>query len=611
MTSTLEAAVDDQVTLAAYADEVRELIHHERDDEAIAICKHILHYYPQCLDAYRQMGRAYLNKGDYENAKDLFRRVLSADPESLAAYAGLAVIFEQAHLINEAIWHMERAYELAPGNAELQKELLRLYQGENKSHTRVTLTPSALARIYARAGLLSQAIQEFRAIIASAPSRFDVRVALAEALWHTGRIREAADVAQNILHQLQYCLKANLILGTAWRETGLVESDTYLQRAQLLDPTSLTAIELFGTRSPLPAAQPTIPRYIPGAPVHGVSTRIEPGPTESGLGKELSTTPETETPKLGSSAEEITVPPPDEETRTPTGETELPTVSAQQVVIDTDLPDWLRSPGSPLSELSTAGAQASSAPTETTEESATWLADLTGASTSQMGEVRPEATELETSLPSWVSDQPTIGQESPQPARGTAEEMPSWLSEASQPGSEAISAPLETEQKLETAETPSEELLPGEQPQVGKALRETEATGEVYQEVVAEPATQATTPVESVSPIVVEMPSAPSPQSVAAPEPQRKRQPKGYGRLMQAREYRNANRLSDALGEYDYLVQHAPRLISDVIDDLEVLTQKIDAPLEAHRILGDAYTRANRLAEALERYRFVLEHVPK
>ncbi len=53
------------------------------------------------------------------------------------------------------------------------------------------------------------------------------------------------------------------------------------------------------------------------------------------------------------------------------------------------------------------------------------------------------------------------------------------------------------------------------------------------------------------------------------------------------------------MGEYDYLVQHAPGLVNAVIDDLELLTARTDAPLEAHRILGDAYTRADRLAEAL------------
>jgi hypothetical protein len=76
-----------------------------------------------------------------------------------------------------------------------------------------------------------------------------------------------------------------------------------------------------------------------------------------------------------------------------------------------------------------------------------------------------------------------------------------------------------------------------------------------------------------------------------------------------AREHVAADQIDDALKQYDYLVQHAPRLVNQVIDDLESLTQKKwGVPLEAHRILGDAYTRADRLPEALEAYRFVLEH---
>src|SRR5919108_2035844 len=122
----MEARVEDQVTLPAYTDQVREMIKHDRNDEAIALCKHVLTHYPKFIDAYRQMGEAFLEKGDLENAKDLFRRVLSADPENVVAYTGLSIGFERQHLIDEAIWHLERAYELDPGNSELQKELLRL-----------------------------------------------------------------------------------------------------------------------------------------------------------------------------------------------------------------------------------------------------------------------------------------------------------------------------------------------------------------------------------------------------------------------------------------------------------------------------------------------------
>jgi hypothetical protein len=123
--------------------------------------------------------------------------------------------------------------------------------------------------------------------------------------------------------------------------------------------------------------------------------------------------------------------------------------------------------------------------------------------------------------------------------------------------------------------------------------------------------------VQTAPPIVVEMPPAesavqppaemPAEGTAAAIASKRKRQPKGYPHLVLAREHRDASRTQDALVEYDWLVQHAPRLVSSVIEDLEGLIARPDAPLEAHRILGDAYTRADRLPEALQRYQFVLE----
>jgi tetratricopeptide (TPR) repeat protein len=262
----VETLVNDVITLSAYTEEIRNLIYDDRNDEALALCRHILRYYPKHVDTYRQMAKASLEKGDLDSARDLFRRVLGADPEDVVAYAGLAIIFEQQHLNDEALWHLERAYELAPANPEIRKELLRLYaETEAKPRDRLKLTPCALAHLFVQEGLFSQAIQEFGAIASSAPSRFDARVALVEVLWHAGRVRDAANVAHSLLEPLPYCLKANLILGTVWHESGLKESETYLRRAQALDPMNQTAQQMLGARSPLRPTQVLVPRYVEGA----------------------------------------------------------------------------------------------------------------------------------------------------------------------------------------------------------------------------------------------------------------------------------------------------------------------------------------------------------
>jgi tetratricopeptide (TPR) repeat protein len=261
----VEANVDDQVTLKSYVDEVRLDIHSGRHDDAIELCQHILHYYPKHLDSYRLMAEASLEKGEIENALGLFRRVLSADPENVVAYAGLALIYQQQTLGEEALWHLERAYELAPTNLDLRERLLRLHAEVNhKPKLRLKLTSGGLARLYVQEGLYYQAIQEFRNIATTSPKRFDARVGLVETLWHAGRVREAAETAQALLHSLPYCLKANLLLGTIWAESGLKESDTYLENARLVDPTNQVAHDLLGKRSPLHLVDVLVPRYYPG-----------------------------------------------------------------------------------------------------------------------------------------------------------------------------------------------------------------------------------------------------------------------------------------------------------------------------------------------------------
>ena len=420
--------MDDLVTLEAYADENRALIHNNRNDEAIAICKHILHYYPKHIDSYRQMGEAHLEKDELDSAVDLFRRVLSADPENVIAYVGLATVFEKQHLIDEAVWHLERADELEPGNFEIHKELLRLYSEAGKPRQRLKLGPAGLARLYDQEGLYSQAIQELRTIVDESPSRYDALAALVETLWHAGRIREAAETAQKILTTLPYCLKANLILGTAWKENGLADYETYLERAQELDPSHKVAHRLLGTHSPLTVTVVSVPRFVRGAPPPPMPRS---GPTSATSTTEpiepLAEEPATlgtdffaETPAATESPES----PPFEPEAEPTLRPDLP---------GANLPPWL------VSQFPESSKAAS--PTQTSAEPS-----------SEQSTVTSESTEDE--LPAWLqgesSTQPPDAAvaESPEPA---SEELPSWFQNSSNEG-----------EALSTMEAPSQAVAPAE-----------------------------------------------------------------------------------------------------------------------------------------------------
>src|SRR5579872_5980070 len=98
-------------TLRAYLDELKLLLEQEALEEVMGHCRHILQHFPRNIETYRILGRALLEKNRYNEAGDVFQRILSAVPEDFVAHLGLSAVNEEGGAIPEAIWHMERAQE--------------------------------------------------------------------------------------------------------------------------------------------------------------------------------------------------------------------------------------------------------------------------------------------------------------------------------------------------------------------------------------------------------------------------------------------------------------------------------------------------------------------
>jgi tetratricopeptide (TPR) repeat protein len=272
-----------RVTLQEYCAEARSLIDQRAYDQAIAICRHILQRYPKHIRTYQVLGEACLEKGQLDEAADIFKRLLNqADPENFVAYAGLGVIKEEQGKFEEAIWFMERAFELAPNRDEVRNALRRLYGKRDGSEpARIKLNKAALSRLYARGGQYRQAIDEFRILLAADENRdrVDLKVSLAETLWRDGRKEQAAELAREILQACPDCLKAILLLGAAQLEKGRVEEGrTTLDRTRALDPENSVAQALFGDQSPLALVMVKIPRAVPAEPQVPLATATEIAP---------------------------------------------------------------------------------------------------------------------------------------------------------------------------------------------------------------------------------------------------------------------------------------------------------------------------------------------
>jgi tetratricopeptide (TPR) repeat protein len=228
-----------KVSLRAYDREIEGLIEHgQRVDEAIAHCRHILQTYPKHLDTYRLLGKAYLEAKRYQQAVDIFERVLVVAPEDFVSHVGMSIITDDQNRLDDAIWHMERAFEMQPSNAAIQGELQRLFgRRDGVEPPKIRLTRGALARMYMQGELYSQAISEIKVVLGSDPKRADMQALLARAYYGAGQKTEAATICTDLLGRFTYCLDSNRLMVEILTGTQRAEAaQEYRQRVFELDP---------------------------------------------------------------------------------------------------------------------------------------------------------------------------------------------------------------------------------------------------------------------------------------------------------------------------------------------------------------------------------------
>jgi tetratricopeptide (TPR) repeat protein len=228
-----------KVSLRIYNREIESLIDKSLINEAIAHCHHILRTFPKHLATYRLLGKAYLELKRYNEAVDIFSRVLMAVPDDYVSHVGMSIIHDEERKMDEAIWHMERAFESQPSNAAIQGELQRLYgRRDGMEPPKIRMTRGALAHLYVQGELYPQAIAEIRAVLDQEPDRADMQVLLAHAYFRGGQKADASEMCAQLLKRYQYCFDANRIMVDLLPSTaGVAEStQVYRMRVGEMDP---------------------------------------------------------------------------------------------------------------------------------------------------------------------------------------------------------------------------------------------------------------------------------------------------------------------------------------------------------------------------------------
>jgi tetratricopeptide (TPR) repeat protein len=243
-----------QTTLREYLRTTEDAISSGRIDEAMANCQNILTYFPEALEAQRLLGEVYLAQGHLEEAQQTFEWVLTNDPENVIVYCDRALISERTSDIDTALDCYQQAYELSRGNANIRQEFNQL--SARVGQQEFMFSRAGLARLYMRGDLLTQAMQEWDAVLAISPERLDARLGLMETYWREGLYAKAETIAQQLLEEIPTCLKALLFLAHMTSISHLQRASELLQRAQALDPDLAMAQEIFAD---LAARQPHDP----------------------------------------------------------------------------------------------------------------------------------------------------------------------------------------------------------------------------------------------------------------------------------------------------------------------------------------------------------------
>ncbi len=406
-----------KISLRMYNREIEGLIEQgQRLDEAIAHCRHILKTYPKHLETYRLLDKAYLEAKRYDSAVDIFQRVLVVAPDDFVSHVGMSIIADDKSKLDDAIWHMERAFEVQPSNAAIQAELQRLFgRRDGVEPPKIRLTRGALAHMYVQGELFPQAISEIRAVLSNDPKRTDLQTLLARAYYRNGQKAEATEICTALLSKFPYCLDANRLMAEI--VPGTQRADTakeYRQRVIELDPYAAFAQDSLFNADNVADNLVTIDR------LEYSGTTAEMPPT-LGIGLESATTPISRTPPAGTPAVPANVPawlqgaPEEPAPATPP----TPPPPSQE-----DIPDFLRKAG--WGAASEAPVEEAPAPAE--PESA---ADTGGAVEGELPEwVKALAPKEEPAAPAEpvpsAAEQEFVEPQSPA-SQSFAADTPDWL----------------------------------------------------------------------------------------------------------------------------------------------------------------------------------------
>ncbi len=205
------------LSLRQYLKKVESLLEEGHLEEGKAHARHILSYYPKNRNAYLLLGRILIAQRHWEEAAEVLRRLLGADPLNATAHQLLSQAYAQMFQLDNALFHLERAFDQTPNDRQIIAGLRELYsRSRGQKVEKVQLTAGAVAGQYLSNNLPEQAIDILKKASQRFPERIDLKLMLALAYQAAEMHIEAAEAAVDVLKNLPFALQANRIVAEFW-----------------------------------------------------------------------------------------------------------------------------------------------------------------------------------------------------------------------------------------------------------------------------------------------------------------------------------------------------------------------------------------------------------
>ena len=223
----------------------------------ITLWKDVVSKSPNKARGYNHLGIAYVDKGMFDKAIDVYTKAISIKPDYAVARNNLGLVYVRQERFKEAIKEYKMALNINPGLINVYYNLgyayelygdmdmaIKVYRDGLRLKSNYILIRKRLANLYFYLNLIDNAIKEYREILSIEPNNIMAYNNLGLAYAKKGLFKEAIEQYSIALRLNPYIAEVYNNLGNVYYRTGQMERAVEMYKKALnIKPTFKDALE--------------------------------------------------------------------------------------------------------------------------------------------------------------------------------------------------------------------------------------------------------------------------------------------------------------------------------------------------------------------------------